>query len=729
MRKLVSKFWKKVFVFVLVVPILLGQAGMVTAKAEEDDVVDPNAAIPEIVLVNGPVFEVEAGRTSEIHVKLKNGSSYPANAIVVQPTFPDVNDTPFTVAFEGNENRINSIAGRSERTITLHVNMDATASTKNYPVTLNYTYFNDFNRKFTGSNTIYVKVKNIASSPQFELQDLKMTPDSIKAGERAQISGYLFNTSYIAMHDVEIILDQLTPDGISVSNDSNSKKFTRIMPSSGAAFSFPIMAGVNMKTGNYPVTIKTTYKDENGKEYEQTQNFYIDLGGGSGTNKPALEIQNMKEPDGVYGVNQDFNVEFDLVNTGAGDATNVKITATGMGEGGVVPKSGSIKSLATLKPGESRHLVFTFAATSASLTQNHAIEFAVEYEDGSDTPVTFKQYAGANVSNPEADKKDEDDKKSNKPKIIVSDYQSDPVIVMAGEEFDLNMEFLNTHKDKAVRNIKMFLTLSEETSSDSEKTGNIFTPVDSSNTFYFDSIGAKGKVNKKLRLFVVPDAQPKTYTLTVNFEYEDLEGNEFTATELLGINVKQKTELDLDEFTLPNQIEMGMPINVSFSYYNTGKVTLRNLMIRIEGDVESASKSTYIGNLESGASDYYEGEFSALNMGQLPVSIIISYDDPSGETIEIKRDFDLTVIEPMMIDEGMGMEDFNQKPPIWQNVKLMAGIGAAVLAFIALMIILGIRKHRKKLAEEAFLAADDDVEGTETEEYEANDESDDDQPL
>ncbi len=56
------------------------------------------------------------------------------------------------------------------------------------------------------------------------------------------------------------------------------------------------------------------------------------------------------------------------------------------------------------------------------------------------------QYAGANVSNPEKDNEEDGDKKESKPKIIVSDYKCDPVIVMAGENFDLTMTFLNTHR-------------------------------------------------------------------------------------------------------------------------------------------------------------------------------------------------------------------------------------------------------------------------------------------
>ena len=77
-------------------------------------------------------------------------------------------------------------------------------------------------------------------------------------------------------------------------------------------------------------------------------------------------------------------------------------------------------------------------------------------------------YAGVNISNPKKDKEDEkedDEKNKSKPKIIVSDYVCDPLIVMAGNEFDLTMTLMNSHRDKSVHNIKMFLTMAEETTS------------------------------------------------------------------------------------------------------------------------------------------------------------------------------------------------------------------------------------------------------------------------
>ncbi|MGN1231573.1 MAG: COG1361 S-layer family protein, partial [Anaerotignum sp.] len=365
----------------------------------------------------------------------------------------------------------------------------------------------------------------------------------------------------------------------------------------------------------------------------------------------------------------------------------------------VVPKSASMKTISALAPGASTRQSFTFAGTAASTSQNYAIQFTVEYTSGGTATTTFKQFAGVNVSNPD---KDEDENKS-KPKIIVSNYECNPLIVMAGEEFDLNLTLMNTHRDKAVKNIKMFLTLAEETSSETEKSGNIFTPVNSSNTFYFDSISPKGTVDKSLRLYVVPDAQPKTYTLTVNFEYEDGKGTEYTATELLGINVKQVTELQIDEFTVPEMVEQGMPVTVAFSYYNTGKVTLNNLMIKVEGDVDCPNRNTYIGNLESGNSDYFETTFTPNGVGEVPVSIIISYEDPSGETVEERRDLVLNVTEPFIPEDMEGMEE---NPPMDMK-NIAAGIGLVILLAAALAVFVKKQKEPPKSTAESVSDVED----------------------
>ena len=99
----------------------------------------------------------------------------------------------------------------------------------------------------------------------------------------------------------------------------------------------------------------------------------------------------MTEPSGTYVVNQNFQVSFDLANIGEGEAKNIKVSASGMEGGAVVPKSTSIKNIKMLAPNEVSHFDFTFAGTSSAETQNYPIEFTIEYENETDTPTTFKE--------------------------------------------------------------------------------------------------------------------------------------------------------------------------------------------------------------------------------------------------------------------------------------------------------------------------------------------------
>ena len=109
-KKLTSIFLSILFLLQIV---LMPATVFAITDDDDNEYVDPNAAQPEIILINGPVYEVTAGKTNTVKIKLRNGSAYGAKAIVIQPTFTDIDNTPFTVGFEGNENRLSALAPRS----------------------------------------------------------------------------------------------------------------------------------------------------------------------------------------------------------------------------------------------------------------------------------------------------------------------------------------------------------------------------------------------------------------------------------------------------------------------------------------------------------------------------------------------------------------------------------------------------------------------------------------
>ncbi len=696
------KVFTKLITAVLIISQVFFGVSAFAADDEENDIV----GAPEIMVVNGPTFDVNAGQQNEIEILLRNTGAYKASGITVTTSLADVSENPFTISYVGKDNQISELSPRAEKKVRLLVDVDKNAPSKSYALTMKFTYFNRKSEKFDRTDTIYLRVKNGTAAPNYQLENISLNPKSISPGDSAVLSTKLFNIGPLDLYDLEVSLTDLDPQGLSTEGLANMN-LGRFYAGTEKTLSFNIVANPNMESGSYPVSIKLTYADMNGKTFEDVHKFYVNVGGTGGLSKPAVEILNLSDPKGTYGVNQNFNINFNLRNVGETSAKNVKVTVNP--SEGIVPKSTSIKTIKELPPNVNSPVQFTLAPTSAAASKNHSVEIVVEYESGGkDNVTTFKQYVGVNVYNP--DKGADGESKSSKPKIIVSKYECDPLIVLAGEEFNLDMELLNTHVSKPVKNIKMFLTLSEETSTETAKTGNIFTPVDSSNTFYFDSIPSKGTVNQKIKLYTVPDAQPKTYTLTVNFEYEDMEGNEYTAKELLGINVQQPTEIQVGDIFVPDTIEVGMPINLSFELYNIGKVAVSNLMISLEGDIQTSTKNTYLGNFDSGNSQYYDNNFSFMNTGENKFSIKISYDDPSGETFEKVQEYTVNVTEAMMPEGEIGPDGM----PIDPNAPQGGGKAKVIGIVLVVIIIVGAgayifkKKHDAKKEQEFLLGDDED---------------------
>ncbi|MGE4215381.1 MAG: COG1361 S-layer family protein [Anaerotignaceae bacterium] len=696
-----KKKLKALIMILLMVQMVFGSA-LAAYGADDDDDTDI-AGAPQVLVVNGPIFDVTAGEENEVTISVKNLSSYIAKSVIVMPQIAVVDGNPLDISIKGTSNNLSAISPNAGKNLTFLVGVDKAASAKTYAVDVRFNFYNTDGVNYETKSTIYFKVKGVTTENNIFFEGFTVEPDTLEVGGTGKIGVTIKNRGPLSMYGVEISLDGLDPTLISAKGVS-SKKIANIMAGTKESFTFDIASNSSMTSGNYPVTFKVTCKDENGTAYTYEQKYYVVVGGSSSGKKSELAIKNLVEPSGVYGVNQNFEIKFDVANNGTAEATNVKVTASEYGEGAnIVPKTSSVISVEKLAAGASKPMSFTFAATGSASTRNYTVELKVEYEQNGKA-VSFSQYAGANVSNPENDK--DEDKTESKPKIIVSEYTSDPIIVMAGEEFDLTMTFLNTHAQKAVKNVKMYLTMAEETSAESTKTGNIFTPVDSSNTFYFDSIPAKGTVEKKLRLYVVPDAQPKTYTITVNFEYEDESAKEYTSTELLGVNVKQSTKVETSEIVIPETSEVYMPISVYFDIFNTGKVALSNLKVTLEGDIDTTSKSTYIGNCASGESGYYEGNFSVINEGENNVKLTISYDDASGEKVEEVHEYTIIGSAPMPMEEGM--EGEMDEDASTQGGTLGAGKIIAIVCGVIFIIVIAVVVLKKKKAkkEAKFIEAD-----------------------
>jgi len=190
----------------------------------------------------------------------------------------------------------------------------------------------------------------------------------------------------------------------------------------------------------------------------------------------------------------------------------------------------------------------------------------------------------------------------------------------------------------------------------------VFTPVDSSNTFFIDSIPPRGTYEHHLRLFAIPDAAPRNHVITINFEYEDAEGNPFDATANIGVNVRQQSRLELSIMPgIPTMVMQGDRVDTNVTALNAGRSTLFNLRVRLEGEGITPTEEVF-GNVQSGHMNNFWANFFATEPGPTMVHLIATFEDEMGEAHEIVQSFDMEVLGMGGFDEDWGGGDFDRWP-------------------------------------------------------------------
>ena len=624
-------------------------------KPKDPDPIDETKIIPSLTITSSKTTNGKAGKSTYIPIDITNSSN--ELAVDITATAEIDGDSPISIEGSGSQG-IPRLRPGSTRGVDFKISIDQYAENKTYPIKINFQFYNDYGIYFTGSETVYVKVEDKSTKPLISIENVTTSPQVSEPDKPTTVSLRLKNNGTLEAKDVKISLGEMGSDTFTAVSGTNSKYIKSISGNSYANVSFTITPSKKLNGGNHGLDIVLNYKDGNNQAYEDSSKFFVKVASNKG-NGSNLIIENLSYPQGSIGQNKDATIGFNLKNIGKIDAKNIKVAVESSDENGIVPKTVSIKKINSLAPNKSERLSFVFLTTKDAETRNYPINITVEYEDelnANEEKHTLTQYVGVYVSNPDEDAK-------GKPKLIIDKYNFEPSLVKAGEDFQMNLSFFNTNKTKAVKNIKIFLTADEKTDQESNSGGgggNVFTPVNSSNTFYIDSIPPKGRVEKSITMSTVPDAQAKTYTITANFEYEDTQGEEYTAIELIGVPVIQQSKLEVGELNIPPETFVGESVPISAEFYNTGKVTLYNMMVKLEGDFQTEYGSYYVGNFATGNSEFFEGMVIPSEPGELTGDIVFTYEDSTGEIIEVREEFTLNVMDAPPMDEfpdGMPPED------------------------------------------------------------------------
>lgn len=558
------------------------------------------------------------------------------------------------------------------------------------------------------SGEAYVRVNGGSQNKaQLKINRVDVLPEAnIVPGSYVAFGYEIENISDVLAKNVELNISGLAAAGLSVKGGTTTQKVKAIEAGKKIYLYYEMNVAKTAKFGSYEIKTDLSYESEFNKEpIKEETTAFINIGGDASQDSQLI-IQDLKFPSATLGVNKTFDVSFKIRNQGQSIAKRIRASAKSDDPSGVVSRTVSDILVRDLAPGEEETVSYKFFTTKGGSTKNYPINIKIEYLDDfteGKEPKTVEQIVGVFLNNPENVGDGKDAKKST-PKLIIDRYEFEPKLPLAGNEFEMNLSFYNTNAKKAVKNIKIDLTSQDTSKSDSNTAGSsVFTPVDSSNTFYIGRIAPSGKVEKTIKMFVVPDATAKTYNITANFEYEDDENNEYKSSENIGVPVYQESKLDIDPINYQTNAMVGDSIPINANFYNTGKVTLYNFKVTLTADNATVNNGTYyIGNFNSGGQDVYEGSIMPNEAGEIKGKLKFTYEDSTGEVKEKEEDINITVeeappVDPNMGPDGMPLPDGAMGDTPWYKKPLFyIPVALVILGAIGFVVFKKLKNKKKE---------------------------------
>jgi hypothetical protein len=448
--------------------------------------------------------------------------------------------------------------------------------------------------------------------------------------------------------------------------------------------SFSVDVKGNAPSGQVIIPIKGTYENAFGDEFPLTINYYVKVQNSNAM--PVMAVQSVKLDKGTLNAGTTDILRVTLKNTGSLQVKNLSARISGFTANGIqLNNAVDTQFIKQINGGQVAVLSFPIAAYEKIITGNQSLNLSFTYEDaygkaGENTAAIFVPVEGESATSSDGNAY-----------LMLESYDFGGDAVTAGESFDLTVRFQNSNTENAIENT--VVTISSE--------DGIFMPVQSSNSFYIEKLDPKEFYEHTFTLSPSRDAKYQSYK--VNFNITPNHGIESPE---ISIPVIQEMRLKIQEPSYLPHAEIGMRMDYDVDFYNTGRTTLYNLAIRAEGNFEMPEGSdSYIGNLNSGSSNYYS---LTLVPSEEKVEGVIYFDYEDAVGGNHTKEMNVSLLASLGMEEGdfSGGEELppdfegGMEPPI-DGKSGMPLWGYGIIGVVALgAVVIIVKKRKAKKAEE-----------------------------
>ena len=324
--------------------------------------------------------------------------------------------------------------------------------------------------------------------------------------------------------------------------------------------------------------------------------------------------------------NQEITVTVFVKNTGSTTMQSPVIQFT-PSDSLMLPGSSSMTQLNNIAPGKTESVNIKVRAMDTISGANQYIDAALSFDFHNRVSLTSGTAEGKIIIPAKVKKTEEPDANtvdSPVPNIIITRFDYGGASVAAGSGFNLSFRFKNTSSKLSVENLVATV-----------EGGEGLTLNGSSNTFYFEKVGAGSektiRVPMKAARTITGNAQP----VSVSFKYEYVDKGKrtpVTSEQKITVPVYQPDRFEISKPTLPVMVYAGEETSLSMNYVNKSKSEISNVEAEISGNIESVTPFQSIGNLEPGKSGTIVFAVTALEPGEAEFTIKITYEDGNGDT-------------------------------------------------------------------------------------------------
>lgn len=577
----------------------------------------------------------------------------------------------------------------------------------------------------TGVCQIPVNDPSNITKPDLVIDDIA-TRSTIEAGSDFTLSVYLKNNGDSSAKNIYVTVSNYDSNTFYPKTINADVSKDEIASNDRQCVNIGIRTNTKLPTGTYPLDIAYSYQDKNGTMQSGIGKCYVNIKNPDPNagieNTTSLTLTSLSSSVSTVNSGEDFTLSFDISNLSKSIAKNVNIGVNNYTTETFIPTSlNTVTNVGDINASSKKAYSIKIGTSSVMKTGHFPLEIGYTYIDGDSKLCTGTYTTFISVLNPKAPEETPEGIKTT-PRIILDNYSLDVDNVVAGKPFTFNFTLKNTNTKVNVSNMKISV----------ESTDAIFTPVQGSNSFYTATLATGQSEDYSISLTTKSGCEPKSYPVLIKIDYEDTNGTPYSSTENINLLVTQPIRVEITDFNVPSDAPMGMPINISFRYFNKGKTPLNNFSICMEGDFTMEQGDEYIGALGASSYDEYQGMIYGAGTGEQNGTLVLKFEDSTGAEQRIEQPFTINVSEesfdntgvPMFPDGGEGQiidwdKDGNpifaggdkaSEGLAWWAITLICIGSAAIITVVVIFAVKKVHKKKQKALEDDDDDYDDDEE-------------------